>query len=74
MTKSVKPEKILESLKKLYEKRKVLDQQILETEKSFLSAAPAQPGIAVTKSRERPKKTPPASKKPPARKGGNKES
>jgi hypothetical protein len=67
MAKSVKPEKILESLKKLYEKREALDQKILETEESLVIAVPAQSGSApAVKSAGRPKRKAWASKKPPA--------
>jgi hypothetical protein len=68
MARSVKPEKILESLKKLYEKRTILDKQIVETEKSLVAASSVQPGVAVTKSAGRPKRKAPASKRPPAKK------
>jgi hypothetical protein len=71
MAKSVKPEKILESLNKLYEKRAILDKQILETEKSFVNAASVQSGISV-KSTGSSKRKAPASRKPPVKK--NKES
>jgi hypothetical protein len=64
MAKPVKPEKILESLKKLYEKRKVLDQQILEAEKSFVATASVLPGVPVTKNAGCPKRKAPASRKP----------
>jgi hypothetical protein len=64
MAKSVKPEKILESLKKLYEKRAVLDKQILETEKSFANAASVQSGIVVKSTGRKA----PASRKPPVKK------
>jgi hypothetical protein len=77
MAKSVKPEKILESLKKLYEKRKGLDQQILETEKSLVVATSAQAGNASAvagKSAGRPKKKVQVSKRPPAKRSRNKES
>jgi hypothetical protein len=59
-------------LKKLYEKRKVLDQQILETEKFFVIATSAQSGSAsAVKSAGRPKRKTPASKRPPAKKKEN---
>jgi hypothetical protein len=72
MARAVKPEKILESLKKLYEKRAILDKQILETEKSFVAVS-AQPGSAApAKSAGRPKRKAPAPRKPSVKK--NKES
>jgi hypothetical protein len=69
MARSVKPEKILESLKKLYEKRTVLDKQILEVEKSFIAATSVAPaGKAATGN----KSTPSPRKKAPARKPAKK--
>jgi hypothetical protein len=65
MARSVKPEKILESLKKLYEKRTVLDKQILEVEKSFLAATSVPAGKTATG-------TPSPRKKAPARKPAKK--
>jgi hypothetical protein len=64
-----KPEKIVESLNKLYGQRAALDQKVLETEKALLSAVsvvPAPGGAAVKKSA--PRKRAPTAKKPPANK------
>jgi hypothetical protein len=68
MAKSVKPEKILEALKKLYEKRKVLDRQILDTEKSLITAVPSAPSqkkaVSAKKSASAPKRRASAKKLP----------
>jgi hypothetical protein len=69
MARSVKPEKILESLKKLYEKRTALDRQILETEKSFIAATSAPTGKTATGNKSTPsprKRT--TTKRPPVKK------
>jgi hypothetical protein len=65
-----KPEKIVESLNKLYEKRAALDRQILETEKSLLFAVSVAPATekAVAAKKNAPRKRDPATKKPPAKK------
>jgi hypothetical protein len=65
-----KPEKIVESLNKLYEKRAALDRQILETEKTLLSTVSITPvtGQAAAAKKSASKKRSPATKKPPAKK------
>jgi hypothetical protein len=68
MAKAVKPEKILESLKKLYEKRKVLDKQILDTEKSLVTAVPSTPAprkaVSAKKGASAPRRRASAKKSP----------
>jgi hypothetical protein len=65
MARSVKPEKILESLKKLYEKRTALDRQILETEKSFMAATSVAPaGKTATGNKTVPRKRVSAKRSP----------
>jgi hypothetical protein len=54
-------------LKKLYEKRTVLDKQILEVEKSLVDASSA-PGVTVPKSAGPPKRKAPAPKRPLSKK------
>ncbi|MDR1506538.1 MAG: hypothetical protein LBI67_05495 [Treponema sp.] len=68
MAKPAKPEKILESLKKLYEKRAVLDKQILETEKSLVAATSVSPSGAVAAKKSSPRKGALVAKKLPVKK------
>jgi hypothetical protein len=65
-----KPEKIVESLNKLYEKRIILDEKILETEKTLLSAVSVDPaaGKASGAKKNTARKGTSATKKPPAEK------
>jgi hypothetical protein len=62
-----KPEQILASLEKLYEKRSALDKKILETEKKLLSEAKpvavAPKGAKKAASQEKPTRKPRTSKK-----------
>jgi hypothetical protein len=70
MAKVAKTEKLVESLKKLYEKRTALDKQILETEKTLSAAASVLPSVggAAAARKRTPRKRTPAPKKPPVKK------
>jgi hypothetical protein len=68
MARPVKPEKIVESLQKLYEKRKVLDQQILEAEKSLVAAAQSGSTPVAAKGTGRAKKRTASPRKPSVKK------
>ena len=67
-----KPSQILESLKKLYEKRATLDKQILATEKNFVTEADkAEKAISKSVVAKKPVANKSVSPKPRGRKPAN---